>query len=104
MSWSAPAGYADEFRIYNTWACPRYAPGNVGTPCFVPGTPVDGSQLDLLQTAPGNARSAKVRLPANSECGPLFGTILLRARNAIGGSAFAIVQAARVPDPRDIIC
>ena len=46
---------------------------------------------------------SKLRL-TGSECGPTYGTILMRARNAFGASAFTIVDAALVPDPRDIIC
>jgi hypothetical protein len=87
---------------HNTWECPRESK-NAGTPCFVPGTPLDVSQLDLLEKAPGRARSVEIRL-SGSECGPTYGTILMRARNAFGASAFTIVDAALVPDPRDIIC
>ena len=103
LRWSAPSSYADDFLIYNTWECPRESRKNAGTPCFVPGTPVDASQLDLLKRAPGRARSVELRLPG-SECGPTYGTILMRARNAFGASGFTIVDAALVPDPGDIIC
>ncbi len=103
LRWSAPSSYADNFLIYNTWECPRESKKNAGMPCFVPGTPVDASQLDLLEKAPGRARSVEIRL-SGSECGPTYGTILMRARNAFGASAFTIVDAALVPDPRDIIC
>jgi len=103
LRWSAPSSYADDFLIYNTWECPRESRKNAGTPCFVPGTPVDASQLDLLERAPGRARSAELRL-SGSECGPTYGTILMRARNGFGASAFTIVASALVPDPRDIIC
>ena len=103
LRWSAPSSYADDFLIYNTWECPRESRKNAGTPCFVPGTPVDASQLDLLKRAPGRARSVELRL-SGSECGPTYGTILMRARNAFGVSGFTIVDAALVPDPRDIVC
>jgi hypothetical protein len=104
VSWSSPVNYADKFLVYNTWECPRASGKHAGTPCFVPGTPVDVSQLDLLETAPGDARSVKMTVTSDSECGPIFGTILLRARNTFGGSPFAIVLSASVPDPDDIIC
>ena len=82
LRWSAPAGYADELLVYDTGECPRESKkGNVGTPCFVAGTPVDVSRLELLARAPGDARSFKVRL-TEYECGPSYSTILLRARNA----------------------
>jgi len=104
LRWSAPAGYADEFLVYDTWECPRDSKkGNVGTPCFVVGTPVDVSGLELLARAPGDARSVKVRL-TEPECGPSYSTILLRARNAYGRSVFAIVETVTVPDPNDMIC
>jgi hypothetical protein len=104
VSWSEPAGYADQFLLYNTVECPRGVNRkNANTPCFVAGTPVDVSKLELLAKAPGVATSMKVHL-AEGECGASYGTILLRARNAYGQSAFAVVTAALVPDPNDIIC
>jgi hypothetical protein len=105
VRWSAPAGYADQFLVYNTWECPRYSKKNAGTPCFVAGTPVDVSRLEFLAKAPGDARSAKVRMP-EAECGPSYGTILLRARNAYGNSGFAIVEVETVywVDPNDTVC
>ena len=103
LRWSAPIGYADAFLIYNTWECPRGSRKNAGKPCFVAGTPVDVSQLELLRRAPRDARSEKLSM-TTAECGPAYGTILMRARNAFGASAFTIVDAALVPDPRDIIC
>ncbi len=102
VSWSAAAGYADEFLIYNTWECPLQSTKKAGARCFVAGTPVDASQLELLRTAQGDARSAKIA--RTYECGPPYGTILLRARNAYGRSAFTVVESARVPNPNDIIC
>jgi hypothetical protein len=103
VRWSAPEGYATEFLVYNTWACPRDSARNVGEPCYVAGTPVDVSQLELLGRAPGDARQMKFDL-VEYECGPSYGTVLLRARNAYGQSAFAIVEVATVPDPRDMVC
>ena len=104
LRWSAPAGYADEFLVYDTWECPREGDRrNVGTPCFVAGTHVDASMLKLIGRASGDARSIKIRLDAG-ECGPSYSTILLRARNAYGDSAFTVVDVASVPDPRDTMC
>jgi hypothetical protein len=104
VRWSAPAGYADEFLLYNSWECPRDSKlKNVGTPCFVAGTPVDVSRLELLVKTAGDARSVNVRL-TEYECGPSYGSILLRAVNPYGESTFAIVEAAAVPDPHDLIC
>ena len=103
VRWSAPRGYATEFVLYDTWECPRDSARRVGQPCFVPGTPVDVSALSVLGRADGDARSMQVQI-AFPECGPAYSTVLLRARNAYGNSPFAIVEAAVVPDPRDIIC
>ena len=104
LRWSAPAGYADEFLAYETHECPRESKKNDGTPCFVAGTPVDVSKLELVARSPGNARSVKVQLSEHDCDG--HGTILLRARNAYGRSVFAIVEAVNVywPDPNEIIC
>ncbi|HUU82868.1 MAG TPA: hypothetical protein VM243_05120 [Phycisphaerae bacterium] len=104
LRWSAPAGYADEFLVYETRECPRKSKKNDGTPCFVAGTPVNVSQLELQARAPGDARSVKVRL-TEGECDG-HGTILLRARNAYGTSVFSIVEAVNVywPDPTEVIC
>jgi hypothetical protein len=108
VDWSAPAGYADEFLVYSTWQCPRPSTkANAGTPCFVAGTPVDVSLLELLATVPGNARSVQVRVD-QTECDGILASVLLRARNEYGRSIFAIVHAAPVvwydPDSSDIIC
>jgi len=104
LRWSAPTGYADEFLVYETWECPRESKKNDGTPCFVAGTPVNVSQLKLQARASGDARSVKVRL-TEFDCDG-HGTILLRARNAYGRSAFTIVEVVNVywPDPNDVIC
>ena len=106
VRWEAPAGYADEFIMYETWECPRYSKRNDGTPCFVAGTPVDTSKLQLWTTARGDARSVKVSETGSEGCGPLHGSILLRARNAFGNSAFAIVEATQVDwqGPGEVIC
>ena len=106
VDWSAPARYADEFLVYYTDECPRPSTQkNAGTPCFVAGTPVDASQLELLAKAPGDARSIRVRI-SESDCEGIYGSILLRARNAYGQSTFAIVRAAPViwVAPGEIIC
>jgi hypothetical protein len=106
VRWSAPAGYADEFLVYETFECPRPSTKeNSGKPCFVAGTPVDTARLELRGRAGGDARSVKVRL-WEGECIEGHGTILLRARNAYGQSAFAIVEAAHViwVPPGDMIC
>jgi hypothetical protein len=104
LRWSASAGYADEFLVYETWECPRKSKQNDGTPCFVAGTPVDVSKLGLRARTPGNARSVDVGL-TEGECNG-HGTILLRARNAYGRSVFAIVEAVNVhwPVPNEVIC
>ena len=106
VRWSAPAGYAHQFLVYETFECPRPSTKeNSGKPCFVAGTPVDTSKLELRAKAPGDASSVKIRL-TEYECGPSHGTILLRARNAYGRSAFAIVEAAPIiwAAPGEIIC
>ncbi len=106
VRWSSPAGYADEFLVYETFECPRPSTKeNSGKPCFVAGTPVDTSMLQLRATVAGEARSVKVRL-WEGECIEGHGTILLRARNTYGKSVFAIVEAAHViwVPPGDIIC
>jgi hypothetical protein len=106
VRWSAPAGYADEFLVYETFECPRPSTRkNSGKPCFVAGTPVDTSKLELRAKASGDARSVKVRL-TEYECGPSHGTILLRARNSYGKSVFAIVEAAPIiwVAPNEMIC
>jgi hypothetical protein len=106
VQWSAPAGYADEFLVYETFECPRPSTReNSGKPCFVAGTPVDVSKLELRAKAAGDASSVKIRL-TEYECGPPHGTILLRARNSYGNSVFAIVEAAPIiwVPPGVVIC
>ena len=106
VDWSAPPGYADEFLVYYTEECPPPSTeANAGTPCFVAGTPVDASHLELLVKAPTDARSIPVRI-SESDCQGIYGSILLRARNAYGTSTFAIVMAAPViwVAPGEAIC
>ena len=104
LRWSAPAGYAEEFLVYETHECPRASKQNAGTPCFVAGTPVDASKLELVAKTPGDACLVNVRLTEHDCDG--HGTILLRARNAYGKSVFTIVQAVDVywPDPNEVVC
>jgi hypothetical protein len=106
VQWSAPPGYADEFLVYETFECPRPSTReNSGKPCFVAGTPVDTSKLELRANASGDASSVKIRL-TEYDCGPDHHTILLRARNSYGTSVFAIVEAAEIiwVAPGEIIC
>jgi hypothetical protein len=104
LRWSAPAGYADEFLVYETSECPRKSKQNAGTPCFVAGTPVDVTELTLLAAADGDVRSVEVTVFEHDCDG--HGTILLRARNAYGKSAFTMVEVvdAYWPDPNEVIC
>ena len=44
---------------------------------------VDVAKLELLAKTRGDATSTKVHL-TEGECGPSYGSILLRARNAYG--------------------
>ena len=63
VRWSAPAAYAEEFLVYETFECPRPSTReNSGKPCLVAGAPVDMSRLELRATAAGDVRSVKVRL------------------------------------------
>ena len=106
VRWSAPAGYADEFLVYETFDCPRPSTKeNANKPCFVRGTRVDTSQLELRAKAAGDARSVEFDL-AESECTGDHGTILLVARNAYGKSVYAIVKSALViwVPPGDQVC
>ncbi len=60
VQWSAPDGYADEFLVYETFECPRPSiKENSGKPCFVAGTPVDSSKLELRAKAAGDASSVQ---------------------------------------------
>ena len=108
VNWTAPAGYADQFLIYYTEECPRPSTAqNAGKPCFVAGTPVDVSRLELLAKTDGGARTARVLIP-ESQCEGIYGSILLRARNESGNSPFAVVFAAPVSptdtDGTEMIC
>ena len=53
---------------------------------------VSGTALNLIMARRSVARFRLIE----AECGPSHGTILLRARNAHGGSYFAIVESATV--------
>ena len=79
VGWSEPAGYADQFLLYNTVECPRGVNRkNANTPCFVAGTPVDVSKLELLAKAPGIAtvitRLASITAPSSRRTGSASGS------------------------------
>jgi hypothetical protein len=98
--WTAPAGYATEFRLYAVTYCPNDSPtAKDGTPCLSPGTPLKDSQLRLVQKADGNARSMTLThsMPQGL-CGPTVWcddtyALVLGAYNVYGQSVFTIVSS-----------
>lgn len=102
IRWTAPEGYATEFRLYGVTACPNYGPGNDGEPCLLPGTPLEKNQMRLIETVDGSERSMTVSngIPdglcgGGLWCSPYY-ALVLGAFNAYGNSVYAIPASADV--------
>lgn len=96
ITWTEPAGYATEFRLYGVIDCPNYSEATNGQPCLVEHTQLPAKSLKLIKTVSGTTRSIVLRYTITSElCGPGLGcgqfpAIVLGAYNAYGQSIFAI--------------
>lgn len=96
-TWTEPDGVATGFRVYGVTACIRESKKNDDTPCVVPGMQIPPSKLELLATAPGDARSVDVTWTRADEEGPdPYWAILLSAVNPHGESRSAILTSAQV--------
>lgn len=96
-TWTEPAGVATGFRVYGVTDCIRYAKKYDDKPCVVPGMQIPLSKLELLATAPGDARSVDVTWTRADEEGPdPYWAILISAVNSHGESRSAILTSGRV--------
>jgi hypothetical protein len=96
VTWTEPEGAAGSFLVYGLKVCLRDSAKYDGKPCVVKGMKIPTKQLDLLGTAPGDARSINVSWQLG-EAGPgPYWAILLRATNASGNSIFTIVHTEDV--------
>jgi hypothetical protein len=100
LTWTAPAGYATEFRLYAVTYCPNDSPtAKDGTPCLSPGTPLKASKLRLVKKVDGAARSMTLThsIPEGlcepfAWCDDTY-ALVLGAYNAYGQSVFTIVRS-----------
>ena len=96
ITWTSPAGLADEFLVYGLTTCLRESKQYNGKPCVVKGMRIPKASLKLIGRAPGDARKMTVTWDEN-EVGPsLYWSVLIRATNSFGNSIFTIVHTENV--------
>jgi hypothetical protein len=106
ITWTEPAGYASEFRLYGVKGCPNASSKTDGQPCLVEHTSLPKGSLELVKKMSGSTRSVTLThtIP-EGECGGTiwcgathgdFGALVLAAYNAYGQSTFAIVLSTDV--------
>jgi hypothetical protein len=106
LTWTEPAGYASEFRLYGVKGCPNASSKTDGQPCLVEHMSLPKGSLELVKKASGTTRSVTLThtIP-EGECGGTiwcgaahgdFGALVLAAYNAYGQSTFAIVLSTDV--------
>jgi len=103
ITWTSPAGYATEFRLYGVVGCLQSSRANDGKPCLVEGMSLPAGSLELIKKARGDARSMtlETEYTASDACGLMFwcgdyGALVMSAYNAHGHSRFAIVASMDV--------
>jgi hypothetical protein len=106
LTWTEPAGYATQFRLYGVKGCPNSSPKTNGQPCLVEHTKLPAKSLELIKTMSGSTRSITLThtIPGEECEAPIwcgaphgsFGALVLRADNAYGSSVFAIVLSGDV--------
>ena len=57
LTWTEPAGYATQFRLYGVKGCPNSSPKTNGQPCLVEHTKLPAKSLELIKTVSGSTRS-----------------------------------------------
>ena len=104
VTWTAPAGYATEFRLYAVTFCPNDSPtAKDGTPCLSEHTALPASKLKLVATANGDARSMTLKHKiAAGICGPTLWcsgdlyALVMAAYNDNGQSVYTIVMSTTI--------
>lgn len=96
ITWTSPAGLASEFLVYGVTVCLRDGKEFQDKPCVARGMKIPRAALELIGSAPGDARSIRVSWDRD-EMGPgPYWSILMRATNSFGNSIFTIVQTENV--------
>jgi hypothetical protein len=106
LTWTEPAGYATEFRLYGVKGCPNASSKTDGQACLVENMSLPKGTLELVKKMSGSTRSVTLThtIP-EGECGGTiwcgaaqgdFGALVLGAYNAYGQSVFAIVLSTDV--------
>jgi hypothetical protein len=103
VTWTSPAGYATEFRLYGVIGCLNESARTDGDPCVVERMSLPAKSLELIKKVGGGTRSITLtnRYTASESCGVTFwcgtyGALVLSAYNDYGHSRFAIVAAQDV--------
>ena len=92
LTWTEPAGYASEFRLYGVKGCPNASSKTDGQPCLIEHMSLPKGSLELVKKMSGTTRSVTLThtIP-EGECG---GTIWCGATH---GGFGALVLAATTP-------
>jgi hypothetical protein len=97
-TWVEPAGFATEFRVYETMDCLRYSARKNGQPCVVQGMTIPAGTLRLIITVSSDVRSMKITWQGSPDglTGEGLAGVLIQASNEFGDSNFAILDGGFV--------
>jgi hypothetical protein len=119
VTWAAPQSEGVEIRIYGVTKCmakPTHPSPDTSGPCLVEHTPLPGSVLTPLATAPASHGDVSWTWTGTFDCerpgpaydprGPGYYAVVVAAYSASGHSIFAIAEPGKwsEPGPGDVIC
>jgi len=119
VRWAAPRSEGVEVRIYGVTTCiaePANPSPDTSGPCLVEHTPLPGSILTLLATAPASEGHVSWTWTGTFDCegpgpaydprGPGYHAVVIAAYGASGHSIFAIAEPGRwsQPGPSETVC
>jgi len=119
VTWAAPQSEGVEIRVYGVTKCiaePANPSPDTSGSCLVEHTPLPGSVLTLLATAPASEGHVSWTWTGTFDCegpgpaydprGPGYHAVVIAAYSASGHSIFAIAEPGRwsQPGPSEIVC
>ncbi len=119
VRWQAPQSESVEIRVYGVTKCiaePANPSPDTSGPCLVEHTPLPGSVLTLLATAPASKGHVSWTWTGTFDCegpgpaydprGPAYHAVVIAAYSASGHSIFAIAEPGRwsQPGPGETVC
>jgi hypothetical protein len=119
VTWAAPLSAGVEIRVYGVTKCiaePANPSPNTNGPCLVEHTPLPGSVLTPLATAPASSSAVSWTWTGTFDCegpgpaydprGPAYHAVVIAAYSASGHSIFVIAEPGRwsQPGPSETVC